>query len=147
MRSIPGSGSESPVEYYDEHKHTLLDLLKNISEEVGQQPSPIHESVNIKQQLLKLGDYAKQSSSTNLGPMGNTKTITVSSEDMKMRAISPINDVKAKSKEDISKVGLKTNQTLNANNVVPLIQISRTDSQNLTKSESKDPISDNIGRE
>lgn len=146
MRSpIPGSRSDSPVEYYDEHTHTLLDLLKNISEEVGQQPSPIHESAKIKQHLLQLGDsYANQSASMNRGPMGNTKTMTVPSGDIKMKTVS---HVKTKSEDDTSKIELATIQNVNAKNVVPLIQISRTDSQRLTKFESKEPISESIGRE
>lgn len=77
---LPGSRSCSPVEYVDPQSNTLLDLLKNISEEieesspdtnslgvVGKRPKSISPAATLSRQLQKMvADQAK------VGPMGNT---------------------------------------------------------------------------
>lgn len=143
---LPRSSSCSPVEYSDPHTSTLLQLLKNISEEVEDLKPTIavgHKSplatLNSKLQQLASG----RSTSPNLqrGPMGNLIP-------MKAKSTSPpkvtknVPTKKSISLDDVNDPAMKPEKNLGENlnlpvpesdRMMPLIQITLTESQEKKK--------------
>lgn len=159
---MPVSRSDSPVEYYDPQTNTLLELLKNISEEIEDYspqnsikakdsisagPSPV---ATLSKQLQQMTAQA----AAQRGPMGNV--VTKSGSEVKQKLTSPkpkvaqehfhkqftSEETKPKqnmsisSDSSISSSGSAPRRASQPN--VPSIQISRTESQMETKYKTAD---------
>lgn len=158
---LPRSSSCSPVEYSDPHASTLLQLLKNISEEVEDlYPNTNETGVNAigsKSPLATLNSKLQHLTSTSpnvlRGPMGNlipTKAKSTSPP----KITKEVRTKKSSSLEDFNnsginaavpmKLGQNLGENLNlpvseADQILPLIQITLTESQEKKKFTTDQP--------
>ncbi len=145
---LPRSSSNSPIEYSDPHSSTLLQLLKNISEEVEDQnpndnatssgcKSPL-ASLNSKLQVL--ASSRSTSPSVQRGPMGNLITIKAKStsppkatKEVVTKKSASLEEFNDSSKAVDSKKQGKPLTGSGSEQMMPLIQITSTESQEKKK--------------
>lgn len=142
---LPRSSSCSPVEYSDPQTSTLLQLLKNISEEV-EDSTPNATSVGYTSPLASLNSKlqtlaSSRSTSPNVqrGPMGNLIPIKAKSSSppkltkevpaKKSQSLDNFSD--ASNNTELMKQGKHLNEE--PEQMMPLIQITFTESQEKKK--------------
>ncbi|KAG4074110.1 hypothetical protein HA402_014315 [Bradysia odoriphaga] len=140
---LPRSSSCSPVEYSDPHSSTLLQLLKNISEEVDDlNPKDTATMATLNNTLQEIALSRSTSPSVQRGPMGNLITV-------KAKSTSPPKvNKEVVTKKSVSAEGLNSsgngselqNRVKNSelessqpDQMMPLIQITLTESQEKKK--------------
>lgn len=119
---LPRSSSCSPIEYYDPHSSTLLQLLKNISEEVDDL-SPKGSAALASLSTLQGALSRSTSPNVQRGPMGNLITI-------KAKSTSPPKITKEiPTKKCVSVEALRSSE-----NTLELQKISQNFDENLASS-------------
>lgn len=142
---LPRSSSCSPVEYDDPQTSTLLQLLKNISEEVEDlNPNEAVSTLNSK--LQELASSRSTSPNVQRGPMGNLIQVKAKSTSPP-KVAKEVQTKKTLSLDDFNNSAnnvepMKAGKNLGANlnspvseseQMLPLIRITSTDSQEKKK--------------
>lgn len=141
---LPRSSSCSPIEYADPHSSTLLQLLKNISEEVDDLNPK--DSAAMATLSSTLQGIASRSTSPNVqrGPMGNLVTVKAKSTSPP-KVAKEVATKKSLSVEglggsgnsfELQKIGKNSDEKLTSSQpdqMMPLIQITLTESQEKKK--------------